>query len=211
MRIIKVTGRGKATAEPDIVILSLRIETKAKEYAACLSELNHRTDDLRASITASGIERTELKTENFNVFYDAQFKDGKQKFIGYRASHNLSIEIPLDKDLLNQILGLIAEGHSEAQVNLSFSVKDKDGLHKRTLTDAVQTAKANAETLAIAAGETLGKLQEIDYGGIEINFFNRAADVVCNEEIFSMKLNADIDPKDIIAESNVTLVYELNE
>lgn len=162
MRVIKVQGRGNVSAEPDMVTLSFDVEATAREYAECLGKLNKRVDDLRSSMSASGLEKAKLKTSSYNVNINHKYKDGRYIFLGYIASHHLSIEFPLDKTLLNEVLHHVAQGHSGAQVHLSFSVKDKDALRKKALAQAVQSARENAETLAETAGVTLGKLLQMD-------------------------------------------------
>ena len=131
MRILKVQGKGHVNIAPDMVTLSFDVEAKAKEYAESLRELNTRTEDLRGSMTASGLERAELKTSSFNVRVDSQYKNGLNIFVGYVASHTMRIELPLEKELLNKVLRCVAHGHSGAQVNLAFSVRDKASLRRQ--------------------------------------------------------------------------------
>jgi uncharacterized protein YggE len=212
MRILKVQGKGRVNAEPDLITLSFEIEIKAKDYEECLRRLNARTEDLRASMTAAQLDRTELKTTAFNVRVETKYnsKTGQHLFEGYCASHNLDIELIADKKLLNQVIRCVSQSNSGAEISLAFSVKDKNSLRKRALAEAVKTAKENAETLATAAGETLGKLQQIDYGWAEVRISNRVASMVCEGPASPpMEYDADIEPEDIIAEDNVTLVYEI--
>jgi hypothetical protein len=124
----------------------------------------------------------------------------------------MKIELPVDKELLNRALRHITQGHSGAEIKLAFSVKDKDGLRKRVLMEAVRTAKGNAETLASAAGMSLGKLQQIDYGWAEVRIYDREASMVCQQPVAQMpEYEADIEPEDVAAEDNVTLVYEISD
>jgi uncharacterized protein YggE len=67
MRVLKVQGKGRVSVEPDLVTLSFKVETKARDYAECLRNLNARAEDLRASMTAAGLNRAELKTSAFSV------------------------------------------------------------------------------------------------------------------------------------------------
>jgi uncharacterized protein len=208
MRVLKVQGKGQVSLEPDMLTLSFDVETKARDYEACLNTLNARAEDLRRSMLASGLERTELKTSAFNVRVENQYKSGQHIFVGYAASHRMSIDLPMEKALLNKVFRHIAQGHSGAEITLSFSVKDKDDLRKRVLAQAVQTAKENAETLASAAGVTLGKLQQIDYGWAEVRIHRPEAIMMC-EDSPAMSEDGEIEPADVTAEDNVTLVYEI--
>ncbi len=209
MRLLKVQGKGYVTTEPDMVTLSFNVEAKVRDYEDCLRALNSRADDLRQSMSASGLARAQLKTSAFNVRVETQYKGGQHIFAGYSASHRMQIELPVDKELLNQVLRHIAHGHSGAKIELAFSVRDKDALRKKVLTQAVKTAKENAETLASAAGVKLGKLVQMDYGWAEVHIYDREASMMCEAPM--PYLDTDIEPEDVRVEDNVTLVYEMEE
>ena len=209
MRSLKVQGKGRVSTEPDMVTLSFDVEVEVLDYEECLRALNTRAEDLRQSMVASGLDKTHLKTSSFSVRVKTQYKEDQYIFAGYSASHRMQIELPLDKALLNKVLRHVAQGHSGAEINLTFSVKDKDSLRKRVLTQAVQAAKENAETLASAAGLNLGKLMQMDYGWAEMRIYDREATFLCESMASPEDYNADIDPEDVSVEDNVTLVYEI--
>lgn len=214
MRVLKVQGKARVNVEPDIVTISFEVEAKARGYADCIRKLNTRTEELRGNVVATGLALADLKTTSFSIRVDTRYEDGQHHFVGYRASHNLHIELPVDKELLNRVLRQIAQGHSGTEIRLAFSVKDKDGLRKRVLAEAVRTAKENAAALAAAAGITLGTLQQIDYGWAEVRIYDCEASMVgeapppCPPHDY---YEADIDPEDVGAEDSVTLVYEIED
>ena len=210
MRLLKVQGKGYVTAAPDIVTISFDVEVNVRDYEECLRTLNARADDLRQSMAVAGLAGTKLKTSAFNVQVETQYKGGKHIFAGYSASHRMQIELPVDKDMLNKVLRHVARGHSGAEIKLAFSVRDKDALRKKVLTQAVETAKVNAETLAVAAGVKLGKLVHMDYGWAEVQIYGRDASLVC-EAAAMPDFDADIEPEDVRAEDSVTLVYEMRK
>jgi uncharacterized protein YggE len=209
MRLLKVQGKGQVTAEPDMVTVSFDVEVKVRDYEECLRTLNTRADDLRQSMATSGLNRAQLKTTAFNVQVESQYKDGKHVFAGYRASHRMQIELPMDKNALNEVLRHVAKGHSGAKISLAFSVRDKDALRKKVLVQAVQAAKENAATLASAAGVTLGKLMQMDYVWSEVRIYDPGECIEFGAAIHESE--ADIEPEDVRAEDNVTLVYEIQE
>ena len=209
MRLLKVQGKGNVTMEPDIVTISFSVDVKVWDYDECLQTLNKRTEDLRQSMVASGLDKAQLKTSAFNVDVKTRYKDGETFFDGYSASHRLHIEIPQDKVLMNKVLRHVSKGHSGASIKLSFSIKDKDMLRKKVLTQAVLAAKENATTLAAASDLKLGKLMQMDYGWSEVHIYEHEDNFMCECLSAPMDYNADIDPEDVRAEDCVTLVYEI--
>jgi uncharacterized protein YggE len=209
MRVLKVQGRGQVSVEPDVVTLSFNVENTASDYAECLKGLNKQTEDLRRNMSASGLLNAKLKTSYYNISIETRYDDKQHPiFNGYSASHRMQIELPSDKELLNKVLREVAKGHSGAEISLSFSVKDKDALRQRVITQAVRTAKENAETLASAAGVTLGKLQEINYGCVEVMVYEQESRMICSPSLSGVS-EPDIEPADVNAEDSVTLVYEI--
>ena len=211
MRIMKVQGKGKVFVPPDIVVINFEVEEQANDYAECLNKLNRRATSLRTDLKSVGRGKTKLKTTNFSIKVNQRYVDGHNVFDGYIGSHTLRIEFPADKNLLNEILGQISRGHSGAELELTFTVRDKESVKQAVLIDAVKTAQKNAHILAEAAGLRLGLIQQIDYGWTEIRFRDRTANILsCSEEL-PMSYAPDIEPEDIGAENYVTLVYEIME
>ncbi|MEA4883279.1 MAG: SIMPL domain-containing protein [Clostridia bacterium] len=208
MGSISVQGKGYATAKPDVVTLSFSVESKARDYADCLDNLNGHTAALRQDLQASGADCAELKTTDFHVGVEHRREKGRYIFEGYSASHRLQIKLPVNKEMLNRVLGTIAQGHSGAEIQIYFSAKDTEGLRQQALAEAVRIARLSAQSLARSAGVKLGKLESIAHGWDEIRVSGPAYGVLCER---APDYAVDIDPKDISVNENVTLVYEFEE
>ncbi len=211
MSVIKVDGKGYIATEPDIVKLSFYVETKARDYEECLRTLNARTEDLRQSMEASGLARVQLKTSNFKVRVETKYKNREDIFSGYSASHSMQIELPMENELLNQVLHHVARTHSGANITLSFSVKDMDSLRKKALEQAVMTAREKAETIASAAGVKLGKPIQI-YENAGRGIYTEEFSLICSPiDIDNDEIKADIEPANVRAEAEVTIMYQIDE
>lgn len=206
MKHLNVQGKGSVYAEPDIVLISFTVSGKAMDYEAALKNLNNRVNNLRDNLSVSGLDKSDLKTTDFNVSVETEYKNERRVFAGYRATHRLIIELTLEKELLNSVLANIGEGYSGAQINLQFSVKDRESLKEQVLIQAVKNARKNAGILASAAGVKLGEIREINYHWSEIHFFQRQAEMVCES---AAEYNVDIEPEEISVSDNVTIIYEI--
>lgn len=106
---------------------------------------------------------------------------------------------------------ILKVGVSEASFHYLGSGKIICGIGKG-FAEAVRVAKKNAAALTAAAGVKLGKLQQIDYGWSEVRIYDREASVLCEgDSPLPSCSEADIEPEDVSAEDNVTLVYEIEE
>jgi hypothetical protein len=207
-RTLRVQGRGFVTAEPDQATLSFDVEATRKEYKASINRLNQRVEHLRSDLESVAVELSKLKTRSFSVSPKYERINGRNIFKGYVASHSLAISLPLDKELLNKVLGKVSESASKARLFLSFGLKDATGFKKRAMEEAVANGKANAEILAKSAGVTLSDLLQIDYGWAEVRFRHEIY-----EPSYSIAAEPspppDIEPSDVSTEESVTLIYEL--
>ena len=61
MRELKVQGIGKVAVEPDVVVLSFKVEADSGEYSKTVKKLNKRADDLRKNLMDVGIEKVKIK------------------------------------------------------------------------------------------------------------------------------------------------------
>lgn len=208
MKHLKVQGKGYVKAEPDIVIISFFVSEQAMDYEAALKNLHKRVNNLRDNLLASGIDKIDLKTTDFNIDVVTDYNDRRKIFRGYKAAHNLKIELPIEKKLLNTVLSNIGEGYSGSRINLVFSFKDREALRKEVLIQAVKSAQKNAETLASTAGVKLGGIKEIDYHWSEIHVYDRTAEMVYES---AEDYNADFEPEEISVMDKVTIIYEISE
>lgn len=208
IRTLTVKGRGLVSSDPDLVVLSFKVSGRDRSYSASIEKLNEHVEALRCDLGTVGIERKKSKTTNFGVHADYDYVDGERIFQGYVASHDLRLELPLDKDLLNRALAQVAQSASEATVNISFDVSDKETLHRRALRAAVENARDSALVLADAAGVTLGEMVRIDYGFVEVRV--RSRHVSYDAGVLAEAAPApDIEPEALNAQENVTVVWAI--
>ncbi len=212
-RTLTVTGRGTASADPDLTVLSFSVLGRDPSYSASVEELNGRVEALREDLEAAGVERARLKTTSFGVRDDRRYdqKTGKHVFVGYEASHRLRLELPLDKELLNGVLARVAASASEAAVTISFEVSDVESLRRRAMRAAVADAREGARVLAEASGATLGDILSIDYSYVEIRARRLSYEFADAGAMYSASAPApDVEPEALDAEEGVTVVWEIS-
>ena len=144
---------------------------------------------------------------NFSVDTEFDHEDNKRAFREYEANHGMRIVLPMDRELLDRLLGIVASGTSGAEFQLAFGVKDEQALRQKALTAAVEVAKLNAATLAAAAGVTLGKIVKIEYGWAE---FRVSSETYSVRETTSEIAAPDLSPSGVTAAESVTVDWEIS-
>lgn len=217
-RTITIKGVGKATIKPDYVIISLAVEAKEKKYANAVESAAKKINKLNSALQESAPEAGNVMTVSYNVRADYNFvrdwKNQEQRQLdGYVCVHRLKIEFDYDTTLLGTVLSAISGCLANPQLDISFTVKDKDAVNQELLNNVVKSAQKKAETLCCSSGVSLGKLLKIDYNWNDINIFSKAD--LQLKDISSLALpNAplptiDIHPNDINVTDTATFVWEI--
>lgn len=216
-RMITVKGTGNVSAKPDLIVITATLESHRYDYDETMELAAKSIADLQTAIQIAGLEKKDLKTTSFHIrthYESYRDKDNnyKSKFDGYLCEQGLKLEIDFDTVIMSKVLSAIAKSPTDPHnLNIHFSVKDKNAISEDLLISATENAKRKAEILAKASGVTLGQLINIDYNWGELHLFsptNYEADVKCMSlPSFS---TPDIEPDDIDVSDTVTFVWEIN-
>lgn len=178
-RTITIKGVGRTTAEPDFVVISLRIETKRKKYQSAVEETNRKITELNSALEKAGFEKDSVKTVSYNVRMDySTYRDRKglfqKSFEGYVCNNSLKIEFDFNSEILGKALTAVSSCLADPQMDISFTVKDKESVTEKLLKAVAVDARRKAEALCAGGGAELGKLISIEYNWSEINISSRA-------------------------------------
>lgn len=158
-RGISVTGVGQVDVSPDEATINFGVETSAptSEEAARLNA--EQMQRVVAALVAAGIPRDEIETRNFSVYpeYVSDDRGENPRVRGYRVTNQVSVETRRLDDVGALIDAGLAAGANRID-GISFGLSDPQAAEADALREAVQRARASAETLAQALGVPLGEL-----------------------------------------------------
>lgn len=189
MRILKVRGEGSVSEFPNLVIINFVVTSLNYNYDQAIQELNNLTNILRQDI------KQELKTINFYVTPKYQRQNNDNIFLGYEAVHELELQLPYDKEMLNNLIQTISESKAKASFRINFSIENIEVLRQKAISEAVKDAQNNANVIASSANVKIGKILNIDYTTQHMPFR-------------SMQM-ANIEPKPIMFQEQVTVEWEI--
>jgi len=215
-KLITVKGLGHASAKPDLVVLSLGLETTSLDYDQCMKFAGERDELVKAAVAESGLPKDSVKTANFGI--SSEYRSVKDKNGNYRSvfdcwkcSHDLKVEFPLDIKLLTTVLHNIAKSKADCKVEVDFTLSDSGAIETALLDSAAKNARRKAETLCAALGAKLGKLVKIDYNWSEIDIYSRTrydSGLFCSSPVSSCAVPA-IEPEDIKISDSATFVWRI--
>ena len=164
---IWVTGQASVTVEPDLVLLTIGVETTAGTVAEARAEAASGMDAIIQSVKAHGLENQDVQTQSFNIWPQYEYPEAtsgeirtrKQVLVGYTVSNTAMIKIR-DVDAVGTIIDDVTEAGGDAtRINgINFSIEDPKPFMTQLRKDAVQDAVAKAEHLASLTGVDVGDL-----------------------------------------------------
>lgn len=212
-RKITVRGEGSLSLKPDLIIMTIAVETKKEEYKETVDTASEQINALKAAFEAAGFQRDSLKTTDFSVNTEYEnIQDGhswRRVFSGYKCMHQLKVEFDLDMERLDKAISAISGCGSSPQFEIIFSVKNKNDASERLLAEAVANARRKAEVLAEAAGVVLGDIVSINYNRNDIAF--RSETRVMRAVNFDAECaGAGIEPENIKVNDSVEVIWSIN-
>lgn len=214
-RSITVKGVGNVSVKPDLIIISIDLESHRQDYRDTMQLATNTINELEEVITGLGFKNTDLKTTNFNVSthyesYRDQNNNYLRRFDGYICEQSLKLEFDLDTQLMGRVLTEITNTEANPQISIHFSVKDKTAINEQLLISATQNARSKAEILCKASNLKIGDLLSIDYNWGEIHLISHTR---YNIEESLMSESAayapDIHPDDIEVSDTVSFVWAI--
>ena len=219
-RTIKVTGRGKLSVKPDTVRLIITQSEREKEYDDAIKTSTKQKKSLTDAIAGQGFKREDLKTLSFDIHaeyegYEAKDKSWKQRLVGYRFTHRMKLEFPVESGKLGAVLAALMDSKGEPSFTIQYTISDPESAKNELLAKAVADSRAKAVVLADASGVSLGEIRFIDYSWAEVEFVTTPANDMRPMKCLAVgRANAapvapDIEPDDIEVTDTVTVVWEI--
>ena len=217
-RTVTVSAHASIDRQPDRAVILLAVESQAEAARTAASQNATAMQRVLAAIRATGVPEREIRTTSYNLYpvYAPQPREPRPvdeqvapRVVGYRAVNMVQVNV----DTVTRA-GAVIDAAIEAGANrvagLSFELRDPQAARLEAIDAAVRKARAEAQTIATAAGETLGPVLTIHTDGGYMPAPAPAYRMIAQD---GMAMAAPPPPPieggvmQIMA--NVTLVYEL--
>jgi uncharacterized protein YggE len=159
-RVITVNATGTVQREPERAVITVAVESQAASAQAAVSANARKMEAVYAALRRVGIVPPKVRTISYELQpqYAQPSRDVPNptpRIVGYRALNMLLVEVDTVARVGSVIDATIAGGANHI-ANLSFELRNTDAARMEALRIAVARARQEAETLASAAGQTLG-------------------------------------------------------
>jgi uncharacterized protein YggE len=169
---INVAGHGEISGTPDVMTVTMGVQTNDPSAQAALQRNNDRANALITALKAQGVAAKDIQTVDLNVSptFDKNFH-----VTGYSASNTVSAKLR-DLSKAGEVIDAAAltAGQDVRLQGVSFSIDNTSGLIAKARADAIKDALTQGKQLAGAAGVKLGSIRTIDDTGTQVpqeNFY----------------------------------------
>jgi uncharacterized protein len=166
-----VNGNGKTNAAPDVVVLSLGVQSEQKTVAQAQKEAVDAMAKIVQVLKGAGIADKDIQTRQFNIQQMTRWDDKQNNTVvtGYRVSNMVDVKVREIAKAGTIIDSVAAAGGDLTRINgINFSVDDPAPLYKIAREKAIQAATDKAMQMAQASGVKLGKILYITENTVNI-------------------------------------------
>lgn len=156
---IYTSGTSSTKVDPDLLLITLGVETKETTAAGSQSENAKLMDAVKTAIKAQGLTDSDIQTTQFSV-QPVQEKINDQYVItGYRTTHLVTLNIE-NLDNGGKILDAASTAGANRIDTISFTLKQATtrSLQEQQLGIAAADAKTRAQKIASGLGQSIGKV-----------------------------------------------------
>ena len=167
---LEVKGYGQLSAEPDLGILLIEIETIQNEQGQVVSLLDSKFEKVVSYFEKIGYKRSDMKTVSYSVRENSVYGDRQNYDSGFIGNKKTVLEFENKKETISKIIDSFIADPIDIKFKFSFSVSNskRERLRSDIIKIAISDAKQKAKLISDAAGQQLAKLVEIKYGTFPI-------------------------------------------
>ncbi len=161
---VTVSAQGVVSVKPDMAELRIQLIDKARtaEQSVAISAKKYKT--VQQALRTINVSANDARTKSFSVRQEWEWNNSTQKrvFKGYVATHVLHVIVENLDDVGRVIDASVRAGANEIPV-IRFTSSKYEEKRREALVEAVENAKKDAQTMAMASGLSLGKLLDMQH------------------------------------------------
>ncbi|MBT3346083.1 MAG: SIMPL domain-containing protein [Gemmatimonadetes bacterium] len=171
---IQVTGTAQVAVEPDIATTQVGVQTFDADAVEAVTLNNLNTAAVLAAFEALGIAEQDLQTRSFSISPQRAYaEDRPDSIVGYWVNNTVGITLR-DLTKVGEMLQVAVDAGANSIYGLQFGVANPDSVGDLARAKAVEDARRRADTLAEAAGVSVGDVVSLREGSISVPYYRGA-------------------------------------
>jgi uncharacterized protein YggE len=203
-------GEGKTTAAPDIVTITLGVETRNVSASAAAAENAKLMNSTINALLSAGLNKKDIQTSQYSLTTQpednpvpASATKNKTPPV-FVATNQVTAKMNVTENI-GKVLDAATAAGSNSVMGISFDLRDPKPQMDKALANAVNDSRRKAEIMAGTAGVKLGKILELSEGyGYTSSNAPRAAYSVA-------EATTPVLPGEMEITASVTVTYEITK
>ncbi len=208
LNTVTSAGTGETSAAPDEATMNFGVTTEGTDAADTLDAASKAADEIIAALKNLDIDADDLQTRNVSIWprYNYNRDDSPPQITGYEASIMVSATLR-DLGQVGEVITAATAAGANQVNGPTFTLSEDAAARDEAIEDAVANARRRAETMADAAGKSVGDVISISETGVSVPPVYRGveADYALAEDAGSVP----IEPGTLDISARVTVVFEL--
>lgn len=213
---VTVQGIANVKATPDLLTIYFSIETLGDTASEASDANNVILTKLENAIVAQGFEKSDLKTQSFNVYPNTYWDGTKTKTEGYKATHSLKIELSSEQfDKISEVVDAgVDSGAGISYINFELTQESQNAYKAQALELASKDAKIKAEAVALGFNKNVGRLISVqvnDFGYYPWNLYTAKSEGgVSADDVASARETAmNLTPSEQDISATISATYKI--
>jgi uncharacterized protein YggE len=205
---LEAVGKGEIKIKPDVAYLTISVETTSKRASDAVRENAEKMKAVLDKLKSQIGKEDKITTTGYTLspIYEYNDRTKESQLTGYRASNGVVVEIK-NLDDLGRLIDSATQVGANRVDSLSFDTDKRDEYRRQALAQAVQDARATADTVAKATGVKVVKILKISPSyevprpmARELGFAKMSA---------TQTAPTQIEPGELTVSATVNIVFEI--
>lgn len=172
--VIDVNGQSTVKVTPDLVTVYFNVETNGTSASQAKDANSLVVDKMTIELVKLGFKTEEIQTESLNIYEDIRWEDNKQKSYGFKASHQIKVELSTNSaSKISQVIDAgVDSGALLSYINFELSTEKQNQYKAQALSEASKDASNKAQAIASGLGKKVGKLVSVSTSNYDYRPWN---------------------------------------
>lgn len=149
---IIVSGTAEVSAAPDTAFITFGVQTEAVSASQAARDNSTRANTIVQAIIGAGVSRSNIRTAQYSIEPIITYRENQPPVTtGYRVTNQVRVKVT-DIAKLGALIDTAVQAGANNVQSISFTVENDTQLRQQVIVQAIENARAKADTMAKALG-----------------------------------------------------------
>ena len=195
---------GKFEAAPDTAVMQFNISAQADSAKAAYDAAAKQAEQVRQILRDNGIDPKTANISSYSIQPMYDWKSAKRKLVGYQVTTSVTLKLK-EFQKIGPITQQLADTAVSDSQSISYTLDNMEEAKSKAVEDAYRHARAAADSVAHAAGRSVG---ELSYASVDT--FENVRPVPIVGRMMAMKAEAAPAPTEEFTPQTVNVTAHVN-